>query len=92
MPWLTLDQPVQSMDDVHITQFAALLRSLSKGMDQQVEIAVHERVLFDYLSLELSPAFPSESLITVKIARNFDGETVAKWHAFTFEKDHAYVS
>ena len=31
MSWLVLDDPVQSMDDVHIAQFAALLRTLSKG-------------------------------------------------------------
>lgn len=92
MPWLLLDDPVQSMDDVHIAQFAALLRSLSKGMNRQVVIAVHERALFDYLSLELSPAFPGDSLITVEITRNFDGETVAKPRAFTFEDDHAIAA
>ena len=32
---------------VHIAQFAALLR------DRQVVIALHERALFDYLTLEL---------------------------------------
>lgn len=92
MPWLILDDPVQSMDDVHIAQFAALLRSLSKGMDRQVVIAVHERALFDYLTLELSPAFPGDSLITVEIARNFDGETVATPRAFSFEDDHAIAA
>jgi exonuclease SbcC len=92
MPWLILDDPVQSMDDVHIAQFAALLRSLSKGMNRQVVIAVHERALFDYLSLELSPAFPGDSLITVEITRNFDGETVAKPRAFTFEDDRAIAA
>lgn len=92
MPWLILDDPVQSMDDVHIAQFAALLRSLSKGMNRQVVIAVHERALFEYLSLELSPAFPGDSLITVEITRNFDGETVAKPRAFTFEDDHAIAA
>lgn len=92
MPWLILDDPVQSMDDVHIAQFAALLRSLSKGMNRQVVVAVHERALFDYLSLELSPAFPGDSLITVEITRNFDGETVAKPRAFTFEDDHAIAA
>jgi hypothetical protein len=36
---------------VHIAQFAALLG------DRQVVTAVHERALFDYLTLELSPSF-----------------------------------
>ncbi|AMV41751.1 AAA family ATPase [Paraburkholderia caribensis] len=92
MPWLILDDPVQSMDDVHIAQFAALLRSLSKGMDRQVVIAVHERALFDYLTLELSPAFPGDSLIAVEISRNFDGEAVAMPRAFSFEDDHAIAA
>ena len=92
MPWLILDDPVQSMDDVHIAQFAALLRSLSKGMNRQVVIAVHERALFDYLTLELSPAFPGDSLIAVEITRNFDGEAVATPRAFTFEDDRAIAA
>jgi exonuclease SbcC len=56
LPWLVIDDPVQSMDEVHIAQFAALLRTLSKSHGRQVILAVHERSLFDYLSLELSPA------------------------------------
>ncbi|TBB21313.1 hypothetical protein ELH51_05735 [Rhizobium ruizarguesonis] len=92
MPWLILDDPVQSMDDVHVAQFAALLRSLSKGMDRQVVIAVHERALFDYLTLELSPAFPGDSLIAVEIARNFEGEAVATPRAFTFQDDRAIAA
>lgn len=87
MPWLVLDDPVQSMDDVHIAQFAALLRTLSKGMNRQVIVAVHERALFDYLALELSPAFAGDSLITVEISRNFEGTTVANSRAFGFEDD-----
>lgn len=92
MPWLVLDDPVQSMDDVHIAQFAALLRTLSKGMDRQIIIAVHERALFDYLTLELSPAFPGDSLIAVEITRNFDGEAVATPRAFSFEEDRAIAA
>ncbi|MGE3703384.1 MAG: AAA family ATPase, partial [Hyphomicrobiaceae bacterium] len=57
LPWLVIDDPVQSMDEVHIAQFAALLRTLSMEHGRQVIIAVHEKPLFDYLSLELSPAF-----------------------------------
>jgi len=87
-PWLVLDDPVQSMDDVHIAQFAALLRTLSKGMDRQLIVAVHERALFDYLTLELSPAFPGDSLIAVEISKNFDGYAVATPSSFKHEDDH----
>lgn len=92
MPWLVLDDPVQSMDDVHIAQFAALLRSLSKGMNRQIIIAVHERALFDYLILELSPAFVGDSLIAVEITRNFEGDAVATPRAFGFEDDRAIAA
>lgn len=91
-PWLILDDPVQSMDDVHTAQFAALLRTLSKGMDRQIIIAVHERALFDYLTLELSPAFPGDSLIAVEITRNANGEAVANPRAFSFEADRAIAA
>jgi exonuclease SbcC len=92
MPWLVLDDPVQSMDDVHIAQFAALLRTLSKGMGRQLVVAVHERALFDYLTLELSPAFPGDSLIAVEITRNFDGDAVATPRAFSYEQDRAIAA
>lgn len=87
LPWLVLDDPVQSMDDVHIAQFAALLRTFSKGLDKQVVVAVHERALFEYLTLELSPAFAGDSLITVEISRNFVGDAVADPHFYVYEDD-----
>ena len=92
LPWLVLDDPVQSMDDVHIAQFAALLRTFSKGLGRQVVIAVHERALFEYLTLELSPAFAGDSLITVEISRNFAGDAVAEPHFYAFEDDKAVAA
>ncbi len=87
-PWLVLDDPVQSMDDVHIAQFAALLRTLAKGLGRQLIVAVHERALFDYLTLELSPSFPGDSLIAVEITRNFDDDAVATPASFAHHEDH----
>ena len=75
LPWLILDDPVQSMDDVHIAHFAALLRTLSKEKDRQVVIAVHDRQLFEYLKLELSPAFPDDSLVTLELVRGPNRDT-----------------
>ena len=31
LPWLVIDDPVRSMDEVHIAQFAALLRTSGKA-------------------------------------------------------------
>lgn len=92
LPWLVLDDPVQSMDDVHIAQFAALLRTFSKGLGKQVVIAVHERALFEYLTLELSPAFAGDSLIAVEISRNFAGDAIANPHFYVFEDDKAVAA
>ncbi len=91
LPLLIIDDPVQSMDEVHIAQFAALLRTL-KALDRQLVVAVHERALFDYLSLELSPAFNGDRLITVELSRASGGDTLATWDVKTFEADRAIAA
>jgi DNA repair protein SbcC/Rad50 len=88
---LVLDDPVQSMDDVHIAQLAALLRTL-KQTRRQVIIAMHDRQLFEYLGLELSPAFNGDRLITIELGRGADGKTTAPWDLKTFEPDRAIAA
>ncbi len=66
--------------------------ALSKGLGKQLVVAVHERALFDYLSLELSPAFAGDSLITVEISRSFDGNTVADPKYIEFVEDNAVAA
>ena len=92
LPWLILDDPVQSMDDVHITHFAALLRTLSKEQGRQVIIAVHDRQLFEYLKLELSPAFSDDSLLTLELSRGARRDTVCISRRFSFKEETALVS
>ena len=92
LPWLVIDDPVQSMDEVHISQFAALLRTLSKQHKRQLIISVHEKPLFDYLKLELSPAFPNDRLITVEIARTMSGETLMEWEPQNWTPDPAIAA
>ena len=67
VPCLVFDDPVQAMDEVHVAQFAGLIRLLAKQNARQVIIAVHERELFDYLTLELSPAYEGDELITIEL-------------------------
>lgn len=92
MPCLVIDDPVQSMDEVHIAQFAALLRTFSKQMGRQVVIAVHERSLFDYLALELSPAFEGDRLNVIELGRNAIGQTTYRWDPRTFIEDRAIAA
>lgn len=74
VPCLVFDDPVQAMDEVHVAQFAALVRLLAKRNARQVIIAVHERELFEYLSLELSPAFEGDELITIELGGRAEEE------------------
>lgn len=92
LPWLIVDDPVQSMDEVHIAQFAAVLRTLSSQMQRQVIVAVHERSLFDYLALELSPAFEGDRLNVIELGRNAVGQTISRWDPRLYVADRAIAS
>lgn len=93
LPWLVIDDPVQSMDEVHIAQFAALLRTLSKSKTQrQIIVAVHEKPLFDYLALELSPAFQNDRLITIELSRSADGQTLMNYQPHVWQPDQAVAA
>jgi exonuclease SbcC len=89
LPWLLLDDPVQSMDEVHIQQFAALLRTLAKRHGRRIVITVHERALFEYLSLELSASHPDDVLVTIELSRSRDGATVVRASSLRYVPDRA---
>jgi DNA repair protein SbcC/Rad50 len=67
---LVLDDPVQNMDDMHVVHLAEVLRSVARESGRQIIIAVHERPLFEYLSLELAPTHFSHSLMTLELERS----------------------
>lgn len=77
------------MDDVHIAHFAALLRTLSKEHGRQVMIAVHDRQLFEYLKLELSPAFQDDSLLTLEISRGPRRDSMCISKRFSYKEETA---
>jgi exonuclease SbcC len=87
LPWLILDDPVQSMDEVHIAHFAALLRTISKEHSRHIVIAVHDRPLFEYLSLELAPAYAGDELITIEISTSGKRQTRYSTRRHTFVPD-----
>ena len=87
LPWLVIDDPVQSMDEIHVAQFAALLRTLSRQHNKQIIIAVHERPLFDYLALELSPASEEDRLVTIELSRLRGRATSADYQIKTWDPD-----
>lgn len=84
IPCLVFDDPVQAMDEVHVAQFAALIRVLARQHERQVIIAVHERELFDYLALELSPAYAGDELLTIELGeRSLDHDRGITRHTWT---------
>ena len=86
---LILDDPVQSMDEVHISQFAGLLRLLSKRHGRQIILAVHKRELFQYLALELSPAFRGDALLTIELSLGPDGNPKVETNRIAWQPDQA---
>lgn len=70
LPWLIFDDPVQSMDDIHISNFATIVRQLAYVHDRQVVIAIHQRELFDYLAMELAPSNEGQSLVRLTLDRS----------------------
>ena len=83
IPCLVFDDPVQAMDEVHVNQFAALIRVLARQHERQVIIAVHERELFDYLALELSPAYEGDELLTIELGeRSLDSDRGVTRHVW----------
>jgi len=92
LPWLVIDDPVQSMDEVHIAQWAALMRTLAKVHGRQLIVAVHEKPLFDYLCLELGPAFQSDKLITIELTRSASGETLMNYRPVVWQPDKAIAA
>jgi DNA repair protein SbcC/Rad50 len=60
--------------------------------DQQIILAVHDRALFDYLTLELSPAFEDDRLIIIEISRNLAGDSIATPTVLVFKPDEAIAA
>lgn len=86
LPWLIFDDPVQSMDDIHVANFATIVRQLAFVHGRQVVIAVHQPELFDYLALELAPSARAHSLVRVTLDRG-SGVTVADVERVSYAKE-----
>ncbi|MDU0326311.1 AAA family ATPase [Microbacterium sp. KSW2-21] len=86
LPWIIFDDPVQSMDDIHVANFATIVRQLAFVHGRQVVIAVHQPELFDYLALELAPSARAHSLVRVTLDRG-SGLTVADVERVSYAKE-----
>jgi exonuclease SbcC len=73
---LVLDDPIQSMDDIHVVQLASLLRAVVHQAGRQLVLAVHEQSLYDYLRVELGPTRDSDTLICIELTRDGDSSAI----------------
>lgn len=64
LPFVLLDDPVQSMDDVNVLGFADLCRHLRR--ERQLLISTHERRFASLLERKLAPRSESESTIVLE--------------------------
>lgn len=64
LPFVLLDDPIQSMDDVNVLGFADLCRHLRQ--DRQLIISTHERRFAGLLERKLAPRSGTESTRTIK--------------------------
>ena len=75
------------MDELHIARFAASLRTISRNQHRKIIIAVHEKPLFDYLSLELSPAFETGQAADARNSSGIDDDTQVIPRYLPYQKD-----
>jgi exonuclease SbcC len=83
--FLLLDDPVQSMDEIHIEEFATVLKVIKDLLGWQLILAVHEESLFNYLKRILYPSEPGQSLIAYQLASAQDGPEIQSKGVFEFD-------
>lgn len=89
---IVLDDPVQSMDDIHISQLSLLLRELVNQAGRQIIVAIHERPLFEFLAFELAPAQSGRRLVTIDLARTVDNtRAVSQVVSHSWEADEVEI-
>lgn len=89
---LLFDDPVQSMDDVHATNLAALFRTLAYHPTdpRQIVIATHDKALFDYLALELGPTKSDNRLLLHTVSREGRDTVTISSEERTWESDEVH--
>jgi exonuclease SbcC len=89
---IVLDDPVQSMDDIHISQLSLLLRELVNQAGRQIIVAIHERPLFEFLAFELAPAQSGRRLVTIDLSRTVDNTgAISQVVSHSWEEDEVEI-
>ena len=94
VPVMLMDDPIQSMDEMHISNFAAFVRTFARLGSTQVFLTIHDRALFDFLKVELGPSRPGERLAIVELSGGATARVGSRSRVVQFESDavRAYPS
>ena len=82
---LLLDDPIQSMDEIRIEDFAQLLKSLKDDLGWQLITAIHEESVFEYLKRQLYPSSQGQSLVSYKLVAGEAGTTASEKEELVFD-------
>jgi exonuclease SbcC len=82
---LLLDDPIQSMDEIRIEDFAQLLKSLKDDLGWQLIIALHEESVFDYLKRQLYPSSQGQSLVSYELVPTERGTMASEKEQLVFD-------
>ena len=83
--FLLLDDPIQSMDEMRIDDFAQVLKSLKDDLGWQLLIAIHEESVFEYLKRQLYPSSEGQSLASYKLVADQGGTIASEKQEFVFD-------
>lgn len=74
---MLLDDPVQNMDEIHIEEFANVLKFLKDVLGWQVIVGLHDQSVYQFLKRQLHPSRQSQTLISYVFEESEDGTRVA---------------
>lgn len=87
---LLLDDPVQSMDEIHIEEFGQTLKLLKDTLGWQIIIGVHDLPVYNFFKRQLYPSQKGQSLCSYVLS-NADGysevatDRIAKFEPKAFD-------
>ncbi|MCU1331476.1 MAG: hypothetical protein JWM08_468 [Candidatus Angelobacter sp.] len=70
---LLLDDPIQSMDEVHIEELGEVLKACKDELGWQIFISLHDEAAFKYFRRQLTPSLRGQSLISYTLERSGAG-------------------
>jgi exonuclease SbcC len=70
---LLLDDPIQSMDEVHIEELGEVLKACKDELGWQIFISLHDEAAFKYFRRQLTPSLQNQSLISYTLERSATG-------------------